>query len=203
VVSGQAGIFLVETRNAVHVPIKEYSSPVPLYLFDQPRIFTGRQTKANDEHWTIQIVLDEVVECALRAKYPAWDGRHTLKTRPYEFARLLAKIAYATVVAELGLDTFHPLGLDIILGRSDDYFYTVGGSLDMPAPIPGGDHITDIAFVVVKPKLLRVVVEIRLFSRIATPLYFVAVGVIDLQNPQHLAAFTQHRANGKIPDIPI
>ena len=117
--------------------------------------------------------------------------------------RVLAKIAYGYVVAEWGLGGFDPLGLDIILGRSDDYFYTVGGSWDIAEPIPGGDHVTDILLHVLSPTRLQIRVNIRLFSKVRMPSYVVVVGNIDLQNPQHLITLAKHRADGKVPDIVI
>ena len=121
----------------------------------------------------------------------------------YPFARLLAKIAYGYVVAEWGIAGFSPLGLDIILGRSDDYFYTVGGSWDIAEPISGGDHITDIVLQVLSPKVLQIRVNIRLFSKVRMPSYTVVVGNIDLQNPQHLITLAKHRGDGKVPDMVI
>jgi hypothetical protein len=182
----------------MRVPVGDYPSPVPLYKFGEPRILTGLPLGTDHLRWTMDVLGDHDGEQEMRRKYPEWNGHHTLKAQPHPFARLLAKISYGYVVAEWGLDGFDPLGLDIILGRSDDYFYTVGGTWDVPPPIPGGDHITNITLQVLSPQRMRLAVEVRLFSKIAMPAYLVVVGHVDLQNTKHLATFAQHRANGEI-----
>jgi len=185
------------------VPVADYPSPVPLYKFGEPRILTGLPFGTDHLRWTMEILGDRDSEMEMRRRHPEWNGHHVLRAQPYPFARLLAKIAYGYVVAEWGLAGFNPLGLDIILGRSDDYFYTVGGSWDIAEPIPGGDHITDIVLQVLSPKVLQIRVNIRLFSRVRMPSYTVVVGNIDLQNPQHLITLAKQRADGKVPDMVI
>lgn len=185
------------------VPVADHPAPVPVYKFGEPRILTGLPFGTDHLRWTIEILGDPDGEKEMRRKYPDWNGHHRFKAQPYPFARLLAKIAYGYIVAEWGLGAFDPLGLDIILGRSDDYFYTVGGSWDIREPIPGGDHITNISVQVLSATRLQIRVDIRLFSKVRMPCYTVVVGNIDLQNPQHLAAFAKHRAEGKMPEIPI
>jgi hypothetical protein len=95
-----------------------------------------------------------------------------------------------------------PLATKIILGRSDDYFYTVGGLLDIQDAIAGGDHITDIKILVRSPNRALLFVEVRLFSQIRTPSYHVAVGEINFENPQHVAIFEKHRMNSKMRNLP-
>jgi hypothetical protein len=187
----------------MRVSVRDYSAPVPLYKFGMPRIYTGLPRAMDNLRWTMDILTNPNIESELRRKYPEWNGTHAIKAAPHPFARLLAKIAYGYVVAEWGVNCFDPLVLDIILGRSDDYFYSVGGTWEIPPPIPGGNHITNINVEKLGSKKLRINVDIRLFSNIAMPAYVVVVGHIDLQNPQHLAAFTKHRADGKIPDNPF
>ena len=140
---------------------------------------------------------DHDEEMAMQRKYPQWDKRHTVKAQPYPFARLIAKIGFAYAVAELGRDAFSPLVTDIILGNSDDYFLTVGGSWDILSAIPGGDHTTDISMTFITPTKARVMVDVRLFSQAETPAYHVVVGEIDLTNPLHASAFAQHRGAGR------
>jgi hypothetical protein len=189
--------------SSMKVPVADYPSPVPLYKFGEPRILTGLPPGIDHLRWTMDVLGDHDGEAEMRRRHPDWNGHHVLRAQPYPFARLLAKIAYGYVVAEWGLGGFSPLGLDIILGRSDDYFYTVGGSWDIAEPIPGGDHITDIALQVLSPRVLQIRVNIRLFSKVRMPSYIVVVGNIDLQNPQHLITLAKHRADGKVPDVVI
>jgi HNH endonuclease len=180
----------------------DYSCPVPLYKFKTARIFTG-QPRINDNlQWSADILTDHEEEKAMINRFPEWDGCHAILSRPYEFARLIAKISHSYCVAELGFDAFTPWLTEIIRNLSDDYFQFIGGSFDSQDAIPGGDHVTNISFRVLTPLTLMVVADVRLFSQIRTPAYHAAVGLIDLQNPIHVSMFEKHRLNGKIPNLP-
>lgn len=180
------------------VPIKDYSTPVPSYKFIEPRILS-RSPRTNDNaHWTMDIFTDHDAELSMRAKYPQWDGIHRLIPQPFRFARLLAKIAHARAAAEYGLDGFFPLNNDVILGASDDYFYTVGGHLESQPAIPGGDHILDLSLLFQSPRLALLIVDIRLFSQVISPAYKVVAGEIDLDNPRHAEIFNRNMQMGKL-----
>lgn len=182
--------------------ISDYSAPTPLYLFSEARIFEGIPAGMDEQRWTLKFLSDGDEEMACREKYPDWDGKHIFKTRPYEFARLIAKIGYAYASAELGLGTFEPSVTDIILGRDDDYFYWVGGTWEIPPPATsGGSHTFELHFLVRKFDIL-VIVNIRLFSQTETPIYHAVIGRILFDNPEHMAAFEQHRLNGKLEEMP-
>lgn len=183
--------------SAFKAPIKDYSAPTPLYLFSEARILNGLPSGSDHLRWTMKMFTDHDAEMAMKSKFPDWDGVHVIKTRPHEFARLIAKIGHGYATAELGIDTFHPLTTEIIRGISDDYFYTVGGTWDIEAPITGGDHITNIRLLVEGSSML-VIVDVRLFSQAETPSYHAVVGRIDFQNPLHAAALEKHRNEGKL-----
>jgi hypothetical protein len=185
----------------MNMPLANYSTPVPLYKFKEARIFSGQPRGDDNFQWTMEILTSHEEEVAMQEKFPEWDRTHRILALPHPFARMLAKIAYSYTVAEYGLAGFTPLGLDIILGRSDDYFYTVGGNLEIQPAIPGGDHITNIEILFRSAKRAIISVEIRLFSQITTPTYRVAVGEIDFDNPHHFAIFAKHRLDGKIPNV--
>jgi hypothetical protein len=184
----------------MRIGVMDYSCPVPLYKFKEARIFSGLPRGDDNFHWTMEMLSSHDDEMEMQRKFPQWNRQHSILTRPYQFARLLAKIAFSYAVAEYGLGGFTPLVVDIILGRSDDYFYTVGGSLDIQDAIPGGDHITDIKIFCRSLKRALLFVEVRLFSQIRTPTYHVVVGEIDFDNLQHVAIVSKHRINGKIPE---
>lgn len=186
----------------LRIPVRDYSSPTPLYLFNEARILSGLPFGSDHLRWTMKVLTDHDAEIALKAKYPEWDERHRIKTRPHEFARLIAKIGFGYAAAELGPDTFDPIVTDIILGRSNDYFFAVGGKPEIEPAIPGGDHITQIHLLVQNGAML-VIVNVRLFSQTTTPTYHAVVGRIDTNNPKHVAAFEQHRLNGRIKIIPL
>jgi len=44
----------------------------------------------------MDVLTDHDCEMSLKAKYPEWDGKHRIKTRPHELTRLIAKIGYVT-----------------------------------------------------------------------------------------------------------
>jgi hypothetical protein len=182
-----------------YVSIEEFSAPVLIYKFSEARILSGLpQGMIDDNRWTIEVIADTDKEIEMHKKYPNWDGKHRMKTRPHEFARFLAKIAYCYTVAEWGLNGFTPFVIDLILGRSADYFYLVGGSFDIPPPIPEGGHRFEMELKPASRAKLLIVTHIRFFSSSGTPVYHVVVGEIDIQNPEHIAYLTQHTINGKI-----
>jgi hypothetical protein len=183
------------------IPVIDHATPVPLYKFDEARILNGLGPGADDLRWTMVLLASHDEEIAMRHKYPQWDGTHRIKVQPYPFARLLAKIGHGYATAELGIDAFTPLTCDLIRGLSDDYFYTVGGSWDIPPPV-NRNHITDISIKVVNPGRALLRVDIRLFPTVGTPIYHVIAGEIDFQRPDQPSAFERHRLNGRIKIVP-
>jgi hypothetical protein len=182
----------------LRVPIKDYSAPVIMYKFGEARILSGLAPGTDNLRWTVVMLADHEAEMEMQRKFPDWDKRHTIKAQPHEFARFLAKIAHGYATAELGMGTFSPHTLDIILGRSDDYYNLVGGSWDIVPAVPGGDHVTNISFKFVSPERAFVILDIRLFSQAATPNYHVVVGEIDLKNPDHFRSFEKRRLGGQL-----
>lgn len=185
------------------VRISDHSTPVPLYKFREARILSGQERGDDNLHWTMDILADHEKEKEMQRRFPDWDKTHRIKAQPYPFARLIAKIGHAYTVAEYGLAAFTPLTRNIILGKSDDYFFIVGGSFDIEPAIPDGDHITDISIRIVNATRAQIRVDIRLFSQITTPSYHVVVGDIDLNHAAHVRAFEQYRLDGKIKIIPF
>jgi hypothetical protein len=187
----------------MQIGVMDYSCPVPLYKFKEARIFRDTPRGDDNFHWTMDILTNHDDEVEMQRKFPLWNRQHSIFARPFEFARLLAKIGFSYATAEYGLAGFTPLATDIILGQSDDYFYLVGGGFDIHDAIPGGDHITDIKIVFRSLKRALLFVDVRLFSQIRTPSYHVVVGEIDMENPQHVAVFLKHRMDSKIPNMPL
>jgi hypothetical protein len=182
----------------MQISLADYSTPVMMYKFGEARMLSGLPAGTDHLRWTATILTSHEEEMATQRKYPEWNKQHTLKAQPYPFARLLAKIGFAYSVAELGVESFTPLVTDIILGHSDDYFLTVGGTWDIGPAIKGGDHVTNISFRFISAKKSLLVVDIRLFSAIETPSYHVVVGEVDLENPTHLAAWVKHNRDGRL-----
>jgi hypothetical protein len=116
-------------------------------------------------------------------------------------------LAQPTVSAErylhrLRIQTYTPLLLDIILGRSDDYFLHIGGGMEMQDAILGGDHLLDLELRFRGSRQALLLVHIRLFSQIRSPAYHVVVGEIDLDIPQHTQVFERHRVDQKLQAQP-
>ncbi len=188
---------------AKKISIKEHSTPVPLYRFKQARILSGAPRGDDNHHFTMSILTSHKEEMAMKTEVANWNQKHQFFAQPLPFARLLAKIAHGYITAELGIGTFIPLTLDLILGRTDDYSMTVGGIWDIPPPVPGGDHITDIHMLFASSVLALVIVDIRLFSAAETPCYHVVAGNINFHRPEHVRAFEKHKIGGKIKHIPL
>lgn len=100
------------------------------------------------------------------------------RMNPYSFFKLLAKIAHAYAVSQIGLKSFSPFLPDLILGKSHNHAHFIGGELGQPkcAPFVNNrsllhylslDSVTDSTY-------LRV--SIQLFSFMGMPRYHVIVG---------------------------
>ena len=128
---------------------------------------------------------------------------HRFLTKPDIFARMIAKIAYGYAIAEYGRSTttaFSEIITPTILDGGVDWTHLVGGKIDIPPAIPGGDHVTAIRLQPLK-EVLALVVYVRLFSKISTPEYHAVVGTID-KNPEHQTALEKHCLDGKIEVFP-
>jgi len=180
------------------IPLKDYSTPVPSYKFITSRMLSNSPEFDNNKCWTMSVYTSHDEEILMKEKYPQWDETHRIMAKPYEFARLLAKIAHGRAVSEYGLEGFRPLGLEVILGKSDDYFNTVGGSLELEPAKEGGDHILDLSIFFKSSTLALLIVDIRLFSQIVSPKYKVVAGEINLENPEHLRCFKKHESDLKL-----
>lgn len=182
----------------LRVPLADHSTPVLLYRFAEANILSGFSPASKDANWTVSTFGDLEKEAETRRKYPLWNGVHSVVPRPYEFARLVAKIGHAYACAELGADSFTHSVTDLILGKSDDYFYRVGGALDLQPARLGSDHWFDLRILFVGPTLARLIVGIRMFAQMIGPQYYVAVGEIDLMQAEHLTTFEKLRTTGRL-----
>ncbi|MGY3235622.1 hypothetical protein ACVWZ4_003835 [Bradyrhizobium sp. USDA 4472] len=91
------------------------------------------------------------------------------------FFRMLAKIAHAFVVAEMGVGAIQPFLLPIILREeTSECVQFVGG---IPGTEPAGQGLHELALIPHQgPSGNVVAVRIRLLALLETPVYFVAVG---------------------------
>ena len=107
---------------------------------------------------------------------------------PLTFSRLLAKVGHAVAAQHLGLDGFRPLARDLILGRSNDYSYLIGGQIDVEDHLPGQVSTLDLNYRQTRSDLQLIWIRIKLFADIKSPTYMAVVGEYDPSNPQHVAA---------------
>lgn len=91
------------------------------------------------------------------------------------FFRMLAKIAHAFAVAEMGVGGFQPFLLPIILKEeTSNSVQYIGG---IPGTEPAGAGLHELALIPDQgPSQNVVAVRIRLLALLETPTYFVAVG---------------------------
>ncbi|WP_162936453.1 hypothetical protein [Pannonibacter phragmitetus] len=94
---------------------------------------------------------------------------------PYRTAQYLARIAFAYAVAEEGAGSFTPLVLDLIFARTNFFRHWVGGELLVPPSDPSSLHQLSHAWVTVKG-IAYLVVTIRLFCFLGSPIHYVVVG---------------------------
>lgn len=103
------------------------------------------------------------------------EGVEVGQINPYLYAQFLAKMAFAYAVAVRGFGSFQPLVLDLILGRTSYFRHWVGGVPLAPAANENEIHHISCSTQLAGGRTF-VVVRIRLFSFLATPIYDVVVG---------------------------
>jgi hypothetical protein len=92
------------------------------------------------------------------------------------FVQMIAKIAYAHAVSKLGYNSFRPLVLDVIFGKTDIPTHWVGGIEDQPPAVDKLMHqlVLNTHFRI-KTRFF-VVVDVRLFAVLGAPTFRVVVG---------------------------
>ena len=173
------------------VPSAEFPLQFTVPLFGVARILTGEsQPDTNMRLDRFEGWLPEPDRIAFQKKY-RWDGRHSQTPGTLNFARMLAKIGHVYAIAELGTEAFSPLAenIDLILGRSANYRYTIGRSLDRPQLTEVGEHSLGM-YLAVKdgwlPGEALLCTLIQLYRGVSgSPIYHVAVGHL---NPADAAA---------------
>jgi hypothetical protein len=94
---------------------------------------------------------------------------------PYLTAQYLSRIAYAYAVAESGLGSFMPLVHSLITGQTGFFRHWIGGEATVPPKDPATLHTLSHSWRTVKG-IPYLVVTIRLFSFLGTPVQYVVVG---------------------------
>ena len=181
----------------MRVPIHQYSTPVLLYNFGDARILSGSPVREND--FTVSVLASHKDEVAMQTKLGEWDRSHSFSIMPYRFARWIGKIGYSYAVAELGHKLFLPIVTDVILGKSEDVFFVVGGSESLYKEDLSGTVEVNTSFrIEVRMKQYGMnlvgllIVHVQLLEPLAIPSYHAVVGIVDFNNPQHRDEFEKY-----------
>lgn len=109
-----------------------------------------------------------------------WDGSVSVNTHPWNFGRMLAKVAHSYAVARLGIENFRPLLTDIIKGKVQNLAVLIGTETKHH---DAGAHMHTLFLYSLRMKedsgSLYVAAEVRLFADHNLPKYIVVVGVLD------------------------
>lgn len=104
------------------------------------------------------------------------------------FLRFLAKTAHAYAVAELGLDSFEPTLIDIILNRKHDISKFVGGYYGPRPPGSSPENIVNahIGQAVDGPGKGLIAAALQFYPLLHSPIYSVIVGKTLIDMEEHL-----------------
>lgn len=109
-----------------------------------------------------------------------WDGSVFVNTHPWQFGRMLAKIAHSYAVARLGIENFKPLLTDIIKGKVQNLAVLIGTETKHQ---DAGAHMHDLFLYSLRMKeasdSLYVAADVRLFADHNLPKYRVVVGILN------------------------
>ena len=169
------------------VSASEHPSELFIYKFHPPNVLFGLPPTVDVPNW-VPIAVYSRDELNAFTKTHNWDQQIRVQMRALEYAQMLAKIGHSYAVTVMGYGEFSPLAVDLILGRTKNISHAVGGSWDDVPADPTKQHSAQIQ-VVFDAGLRRnfVVVEIRLFAQLGTPIYQVVVGEIsDLRRARQL-----------------
>jgi hypothetical protein len=93
------------------------------------------------------------------------------------YGRMMAKIAHAFAVAEVGLDGFAPVLQPTILSEQEDPFQFVG--CQEQADLPKQSWLHEMSFLCWEQKgACYLVVKVRLLAHLGAPEYYVVVGTV-------------------------
>jgi hypothetical protein len=162
------------TRGRVMVEIDDYPACILMPLLGRPTAIDAPGTRPGQigiwHHF-----LRPPNHRLLKAKYGLGEWA-TPSIDNLFFAKMLAKIAHGSAVAEFGLGSFEPLLLEIILGdgMDKDPFRYIGGGPDIETQLL---HRTEVGTHEFKGERYAAA-RIRLFGALGSPSYFVLAGRI-------------------------
>jgi hypothetical protein len=162
----------------ISVSATEIPPCLDLPRFQIARAFRGIAVDDASDPWLIDWwrYREPLEERRFAIKHGISDWRAGIIDVPL-FARMIAKIGYATAVATFGLDTFQPLITDFILGKPQPLNYLVGtGSLaGMDEMDSGGEwHVCRTSRHSPSGMIISLV---QLFAGLGGPTYHILVGI--------------------------
>jgi len=177
------GVIRGGQEEIIDVPIGDHAVVLPLPLYPEPAYF---QEQKGDHSYGGGIGLSGIVTVwvsdreQVRKKFNADEIFIEQIVDHISFAKMLAKIGFCQAVAQFGRDAMEEgYVLPAILGARDDIGKWVGSSGHVLSPAPGVGHQI-YAEKLHRPGPMReetlIVAYIRLFSRVASPMYLVIVG---------------------------
>ena len=163
----------------VMVPADIHPATLILPRFELPGLLSGREPDGNFRfQYTMWTRMSHAFDEFVRSRGAvSWDLEVSIK--PQQLSRVLAKIAHAFAVAQLGMNGFTPLLLDLIHARVvENAPQLVGSDPNTPPPATGVMHELTLV-----PHESFVVVRIRLFASSsingehAMPVYLAVAGM--------------------------
>ena len=160
------------------VPTNEFPAPAFMYKCTKAGILEGFMPDVDlSSSWKIVgIVSDDDLKSF--AKKHGENTIYSFRYVPQQFAQTIAKIGHAYAISHFGVGTFRPLAVDLILGKSKNLSYVVGGSFEIMPAVPDAGHLLELEVRTNFRKAL-VVAGVRLFASASTPHYHVVVGQVD------------------------
>jgi hypothetical protein len=168
---GDDGVLQYQTAGITKLPPTEFPLIFYTFVFTTPGILIGRDPSASVPYdaW------GKVNEEDFRKQAPGHgEGFRAGPEIPGALARMIAKIAHAYAVAELGEKSFNPLLRGLIRGERQNPFHLVGGELAVPEAT---EHFHEIGLeATCVGNVDYLIANIRLFAFIGAPQYRVVVG---------------------------
>jgi hypothetical protein len=164
-------------ERTVQVPAAESLVVLPFPMFRMPGFVEGRTPKAGIDINGFVNVHFGADSQMLMTRYHAEKVGVVVRVDSMALARMLAKIAYCTVVGELGYAALSEnFVLSAIRGESDDLGTWVGSGQDATPPTPPNVQHSAIYSIYEKQGQRVLIVLIKLFSNSPAPAYAVVIG---------------------------
>jgi hypothetical protein len=164
-------------EQTIQVPPNKHLVVFPFPLFKMPGYLEGRPAQPGIPVGGFVSIHFGPHPQKLMAEFKADKVGVELKLDPLAFARMLAKIAHCTVVAELGADALaENFVLPAIRGESEDLGRWVGSGGDATPPTPSEITHSAIYSVYSRNTESVLIVLLKLFANTPAPAYAVVVG---------------------------